>query len=64
MAFRAMRTSHTYLGIGLGLYLARSITEQLGGHMEVETAQGAGSTFTVWLPLDPTAHSADAIQEV
>jgi signal transduction histidine kinase len=37
-------------GIGLGLYLARILVEQLGGHIEVDTAPGLGSTFTVFLP--------------
>jgi signal transduction histidine kinase len=37
-------------GVGLGLYLARMLVEPLGGRIEVETAAGLGSTFTVFLP--------------
>jgi signal transduction histidine kinase len=37
-------------GVGLGLYLARTILEQLGGRIEFVSAVGRGSTFTVRLP--------------
>ena len=37
-------------GVGLGLYLAQTITGQMGGSITVESAPGRGSTFTVRLP--------------
>jgi signal transduction histidine kinase len=37
--------------VGLGLYLARTITEHLGGRIGVESAVDRGSTFTVYLPV-------------
>lgn len=37
-------------GIGLGLYLARSIIEEIGGRIIVESEIGQGSTFTITLP--------------
>lgn len=37
-------------GTGLGLFIARSITEAHGGSLEVSSAPGRGSTFTVRLP--------------
>ncbi len=37
-------------GTGLGLATAHGIVEQAGGHLGVDTAVGAGTTFTVHLP--------------
>jgi signal transduction histidine kinase len=37
-------------GVGLGLHLARSVVEDLGGRISVESAPGEGSAFSVWLP--------------
>jgi len=38
-------------GSGLGLAICRHIAETHGGKIEVESKVGAGSTFSVWLPL-------------
>src|SRR5205085_11932221 len=47
-------------GTGLGLSLARRIVEEHGGRIEVSSALGHGSTFTVFLPLRrASAHAAD-----
>ena len=37
-------------GLGLGLFISQDIVEQHGGHMEVDSQIGVGTTFTVWLP--------------
>ncbi|MGH9768956.1 MAG: ATP-binding protein [Blastocatellia bacterium] len=38
-------------GIGLGLYLARNVIEQMGGSINVESEVGRGSAFTLRLPV-------------
>ena len=40
-------------GIGLGLYLARTIIEESGGRIYVETSSDRGTTVTVHLPMFP-----------
>jgi two-component system phosphate regulon sensor histidine kinase PhoR len=37
-------------GVGLGLYLAQHIVEQLNGRITVESKEGRGTTFTIFLP--------------
>ena len=45
-------------GMGLGLTVSRDIVNAHGGRIEVETASGSGSTFTICLPTDFAAGSA------
>jgi signal transduction histidine kinase len=40
-----------YSGFGLGLWIVREFAESMGGSVQVESAPGAGATFTVKLPV-------------
>jgi len=40
-------------GSGIGLALVKHIAEAHGGRVEVESAPGRGSTFTVYIPAAP-----------
>ena len=57
---RAANAAGQFAGTGIGLAGARQIVEQHGGAIAVESAEGAGSTFTVRLPLAPPPEAADA----
>lgn len=50
-------------GVGLGLYLAQHIVEQLNGRIIVESKEGRGTTFTVFLPRWTDSGSSDAKNE-
>lgn len=50
-------------GVGLGLAIARSLTDLMAGRLDVESTLGQGSVFTLTVPLDrahriPAAESA------
>ena len=53
-----------HTGLGLGLYISRKIVERHGGHIDVQSVPGQGSTFSIVLPMfvDPTADNTDAAQ--
>jgi len=44
---------HGIVGTGIGLYLVKTVVALHGGDVSVDSREGEGSRFTLWLPLRP-----------
>ncbi len=53
-------TTRKYGGTGLGLSITKGLIEAMGGALSIRSAPGAGSTFTVELPLERAVGSANS----
>ncbi|ATB44695.1 ATP-binding protein [Corallococcus macrosporus] len=51
--FERAVSERNYGGMGLGLYVTRTLVEALGGTIQVDSRPGEGATFRVELPLQP-----------
>ena len=44
-------------GMGLGLFVARALCEQIGGRLEIESIEGRGTTVRMNVPLQLPAQA-------
>lgn len=58
-AFERLHGARTYPGTGIGLALCRKIVERHHGTITAESEPGHGATFTIRLPVQQPAESAD-----
>ncbi len=49
---RFVRFKHKSEGLGLGLAIAKAIIEAHGGEIQVNSSQGEGTLFQIYLPMD------------
>jgi signal transduction histidine kinase len=56
--FERAVSNRSFAGMGLGLYIVRQIVQAHGGTIQLESQLGAGSAFTVDIPLEPPASTA------
>jgi PAS domain S-box-containing protein len=52
-------TTRKFGGSGLGLAITRAFCRMLGGEVAVDSDLGRGTTFTIRLPVDVSAHGPD-----
>ncbi len=51
--FWQLSSSKQKLGSGLGLSIVKQLTTMMGGHVQLHSSEGKGTTFVVTLPLAP-----------
>ncbi len=59
--YRGSRARRTPGGVGLGLAIAASLVEAMGGKITVNSTPGSGTTFALTMPLAPAVPSLEPL---
>jgi len=59
--FKRLESDST--GTGIGLALCKKIVENHNGHITVDSVQGQGTTFTIYLPFNPGSYTVNTLLE-
>jgi hypothetical protein len=57
--FRTPTATTTARGEGIGLAMSRRVARLLGGEITLDSEEGLGATFALWLPLPSSAAAID-----
>ena len=60
--FQRLHSTEKFAGTGIGLALCKKIVENHGGVIAVESEQGSGTSFLIFLPFDETLTENTALQ--
>ena len=53
--------ARTAEGSGIGLAIVQDLVERMGGQIRVQSREGRGTTFTIWMPFKPNAYAKTVI---
>ena len=57
-------TKHEVKGVGLGLAISYGIIQRHHGKIEVQSKEGEGTTFTIYLPLDHAEPAEEKVKTI
>lgn len=60
---RFYQVDNKHIGTGIGLSLVQRLVELYHGRIELDSSEGVGSTFSIYLPTDESAFAPEELQK-